>query len=278
MKEILRTAIMLALFIPCAAYPGSHKMGNNQNCFYDSNPGRNKWHYYYCGSQSRGCAGKSGGGKNDQHYTIFDKDSFTFKTSPYDKYWCCGGTGEKSGTFVKDTGKGFYIDTQTKRKQLADGGSCNIRIQKTICGDVEEIDCTEPDTCSQGFTLRNKACIKPCGDDEVFESPASNTCISCKTTAYQGPSLDRQSCIKCDQYTEFFNRQTKKCIKKSTLKQYAKDTMKECWRCPNNVMLKCMEAVSLADKMGKTGPARLQEIRNIASFDGTDIVKACHLE
>lgn len=54
----------------------------------------------------------------------------------------------------------------------------------------------------------------------------------------------------------------------------------ECWCCPTELNPKCIEAVSMVNKMGKTGVDRLQEIKNLAAFTdtGVDIFTACHLE
>lgn len=262
MKIQICIAALIAICVTPAA-KADHKHGGGNECWRDSKYPGSGWAYYYCGAQSARCDGK----KSKGHDTVFWQshgEGFTFQTEPHETYFCCGGNGEKSGMYVRsDT---WIVNTETERMSVA-GGTCNKQIKTDACGGTHVVECTEPDTCNTGLILRNKECIKPCNADEVFADAASNTCIKCERTVYQGPAEDQNSCIQCDQYTEFFNRQTKKCIKKSTLKQYAKDTMKECWRCPSSVYNDCVKEMN-----------KPSDQRGFAITNWKDIKKQCHLK
>ncbi len=273
-KQICITAALITTLAATHAW-ADHKHGPRSECWRDTKYNKH-WAYYYCGAQAAKCDGK----KSKGHDTVFWQyhgDHFRFKTHPYETYWCCGGTKEAEGKyFLSDT---WIVETKTERISVA-GGTCNKLIQKDVCGDTHEVMCTTPDQCNAGLILRNGECIKPCGENEVFTSPQSNTCIKCEPTIHQGPTLDRQSCIKCDEATEFFNRQTKTCVKKSSLNRYSKDAIKECWRCPLELHLKCVQAITEVNKMGLTGAARISNINELAALNGgpENIAEACGLE
>ncbi|MDE6481486.1 MAG: hypothetical protein K2L25_01545 [Alphaproteobacteria bacterium] len=261
MKIQICVAALIATCITSGTY-ADHKHGPRNECWRDSEYD-DHWAYYYCGAQTNKCDGKQSKG-HDTVFWQYHGDHFIFQTSPHDTYWCCGGTTESEGKYVKS--RHWIVNTETERMSVA-GGTCNKLIQTDACGGQHIIECTEPDTCAQGLTLRNRECIKPCGENEAFESPSSNTCVSCEASLYQGLSMDRQVCIKCDPYTEFFNRETKKCIKKSSLQQYEKDTMRECWRCPKSVYADCVKEMS-----------KPSDQRGFATKNWKDIKKQCHLE
>ncbi|MDE5615663.1 MAG: hypothetical protein K2I81_02420 [Alphaproteobacteria bacterium] len=261
MKKQILSAIMAAVVITGGAY-ADHRHGPRHECWRDSEYD-DHWAYYYCGDQAAKCDGK----KSKSHDTVFWQyhgDHFIFQTEPHDTYWCCGGTTESEGKYVKSA---HWITNTTTERVSIYGGTCNKLIQTDACGGQHIIECTEPDTCAPGQLLRNRECIKPCGADEAFESSTSNTCISCEANLYQGPSLDRQVCIKCDQTSEFFNRETKKCVKKSSLEQYSKQTMKECWRCPQSFYADCIKEMK-----------KPSDQRGFAINNWQEIKRKCHLK
>lgn len=255
-----------ALIAVCAASSGAnadHKHGPRNECWRDSKYPGNGWAYYYCGAQAAKCDGK----KSKGHDTVFWQyhgDSFSFETDDKETYWCCGGTKSAEGKYFRSDS--WIVDTKTERMAIP-GGSCNKKIHTNVCGETYTEECTEPDTCDPGLTLRNKVCTKPCTENQVFESALSNTCIDCETTGYQGPSLDRNSCIKCDKDTEFFNREQKKCMKKSTFSKYSQESMRECWRCPSDFYSDCVSELS------KPTAQRGTAVKNWA-----EIKKRCHLD
>jgi len=268
----ITAALMMTLAMSYAH--ADHKHGPRNECWRDSKYDKH-WAYYYCGAQAAKCDGK----KSKGHDTVFWQyhgEKFTFRTGPNETYFCCGGTKEAEGKYVR--ADKWIVEQKTERIEVQ-GGTCNKLIQKDACGETHEVTCTTPDQCNTGLTLRNKECIKPCGDNEVYESPTSNTCIECETSIYQGPAQDRQSCIKCDKDTEFFDRTNKRCIKKSSLTQYSQNAIKECWRCPLELQPNCIHAVSTVNKMDLTGKSRIAEIIRVATMDGhADIATQCHLE
>lgn len=276
MKLLIYIVATIVIGAINTAHGGDHIMGTRQECMIDSYPG-SYWHYYYCGSQDIGCKGHRSAAR-DQHHTLYDGDKLKFTTGNKETYWCCGGTSTQDGIFVK--GDNFYTETKTTVKNLGNGAKCNQITRKTVCGETEFIDCDTPDQCSPGAILRNDECVAQCGDDEVFESAISNKCVTCETTATQGPSKDHLTCIKCDKYTEFFDRKNKKCISRDSVKftQYSKEAMQECWRCPRDLFNKCVKSVTEVNKMDVSGTQRLNQIDAIAAFeDNTSIVKKCYL-
>lgn len=243
MKKIIYIA---AIFMMCIGmvHAGDHKMGPSQACFYDSNPGHGKWHYYYCGDQARGCAGKKGQSGGDKHYMIYHGNYFNFQTGSRERYYCCGGTMSGMGKFVR--ADSWIVESKTEEKKLTNG-TCRTVTEKDACGEEYFTDCDTPDTCESGYFLRNKACITACsGVDEVFESDTSNRCVTCETTNYQGISGSgiNAFCRRCDESTEFFDRITKRCVKKSSLAMLAKTAVASCWRCPLDYVLKCTKAMN----------------------------------
>lgn len=269
MKIRICIAALITICTTSGAY-ADHRHGPSNECWQDTKysdiNSNYKWAYYYCGTQDNKCDGKQSKG-HDMVYWQYHGDSFKFKTSPYETYFCCGGTPDAKGKYVQ--ADAWIVATKTERMQVA-GGTCNKQIKTDACGETHTVECTEPDSCNPGLILRNKACIAPCGDNQVYQSATSNTCIDCETTVYQGPSLDRNSCIKCDKDTEFFNRQTKRCVKKNGLAQYSNDALKKCWRCPKNdknIYKTCVSEMSKPESQ-----------RGFAINNWPLIKKECHLD
>lgn len=268
MKKFVYTTAILLLSVG-AAYAGEHKGGNNGgtnlSCFYDSKPGGGRWHYYFCGKSTERCDKKKYKGpgstenkpNNDSRVILQDLETFTFLTSPTDTYCCCGGTTEKSGTFVKAVhARDCYTDDAPVERtiDLGSGQTCKKLIYKTVCGTTVKVGCEKPEEeCGTGYKWRNNACAPICTGDKVYESKDINTCVTCETTNYQGISGDanttEQICYKCNKDSHFFDKTNKTCIKKSDFKkQYSRPEMKECWRCSSN-MQECLNAIQAGKKI-----------------------------
>lgn len=273
MKLNICVAVLIAVCCTSVAY-GDHRHGPRNECWRDTKYKRNgfKWAYYYCGAQQAKCDGKKSKG-HDKVFWQYHGDKFTFETDQRETYFCCGGTKSAEGKYVR--ADKWIVDEKIEKVQVS-GGTCNKKIQTDACGEVHVVECNEPDNCNAGTTMRNGQCVKPCEDGQVFNGPSSNTCITCDTTPYQGPSANKESCIKCDEGTEFFNRETKTCIKKSSLAVYAKQNFRECWRCPYELRAKCVEVVTAANKQGLSGNARLDAIKALDTV-GAGIIEKCHL-
>lgn len=282
MKIYIYITLLFTISIVTASNAANHKHASNNSCWYETNYGKkstgDNWAYYFCGPAYEKCDGKKHKG-HDKLVLQYHGDSFTFKTSPRETYFCCDGTKDVSGHYVR--ANKWIVDTKTEKIQVA-GGTCNKLIETDACGEEHITECTTPDTCESGMILRNKECVTRCEGDEVFESTTSNKCIKCETNIRQGPSPDHTRCIKCDTATEFFDRETKTCIKKNSenIQQYSKDAMAECWQCPSTLYKLCVKTVTLVDKLDKTGDARIKEINSIAKFSNNDIdiITSCHLK
>lgn len=277
--------VLAAICTVSAANARNYVHGTNNHCWIETSYGSKStgdtWAYHYCGGSNnyidsiRKCAGYSTLG-HDLMVTNYHGDSFTFKYKN-ETYWCCGGTKDKEGTYMP--GEKWFVKEETVKVPVA-GGTCNQLVQTDICGEVHVTECTKPDNCDDGTVLRNNECVATCGGDEVFESTTSNKCIKCKITAFQGPSTDHTACISCDRYTEFYNREDKKCVKRSKLEltEYSKEAMKECWRCPRQLFKICVQAVTSADTAGKTGSSRLSAIESFVTTENPkNITKQCYL-
>ena len=250
--RILFTAIIIAtLFIPTAR-AGEHKPGANYQCFYDSNPGSGKWHYYFCdyGGSGTKCSGKrAGDGGGDEIKKLKHLETFKFATFPFESYCCCVTSDQNK--FVKATAHGCYTDSYEDAEQivkdLGNGQTCIKRIRRTVCGTDEIIDCNASDETCRPDRYRNGACAPICiGENMAYESQTSNTCISCPATAYQGPIKEQDGvyyCKTCDAATEFYDPSTKACVSKSGMTAISTQTMEKCWRCPTDADRKaCMLA------------------------------------
>ncbi|MBD5400788.1 hypothetical protein HDR61_03535 [bacterium] len=284
-KILIIGAFILIPFIS-HVYAGEHKAGADNSCFYDSNPGKSKWHYYFCGKEPIDknnkikCSGKEYKGADrldgekpngDMKKQLMNHEVFTFTTKEEDTYCCCGGTSNTAGRFekAKNTQNCYTDDKPTEEiKNLGNGKACKMLTYKTVCGDTHTIDCNTPEneTCGTGYIWRNNECAPICGGDTVYESEYTNTCIICKTTVYQGIFGDAQNkyCKRCDKDTEFFNRTTKQCIKKSTLMAHSKLAIHECWQCPTtNTQKQCVQAVTNHNTTGTPIPDNIKKICNL---------------
>lgn len=281
MNKYISAAVLILIGTLPMAYAGStHKHASDNSCWYESNYGSKKtgdnWAYYFCGPAAKKCDGKKHKG-HDKLVLQYHGDKFTFKNSPKETYFCCGGTTSANGHYVR--ADKWIVDTKTEKISVS-GGTCNKLTETDACGEIHITECDTPDNCPTGTILRNNECVRQCEGDEVFESTNSNNCISCETTIYQGPSKDHTACIKCNTTLEFFNRDTQTCIKKTDNKitQYAKETFRECWRCPYELHAQCVKAITAVNKMGLADSSRFSAINAQAASAGVDnIVSKCHL-
>jgi len=234
----------------------NQKHGSDYECWYETEyeaggHGKGNWAYYYCGKQNDKCDGKKSK-TSDTIFWQYHGDTFTFQggknPSEHDlyTYYCCNGTKDEKGRYVRADSWIDSSKTVTETKHVT-GGTCQVKIETDVCGDTHKIDCDTPGTCDAGYIMRNKVCAEICPDGSAFESDTSNKCIQCETTNYQGIktiSSNNKLCIKCDKDTEFFDKETKACIKKSALKQTTNSAMKKCWRCPDNdAFAKCVDII-----------------------------------
>lgn len=225
--------------------------------------------FWYCGKQNKKCDGvkdysdhcTSGciGGDTAhwlEHGQSFSRDGNT--------YWCCNGSKEKRGIFVKSD----QWTTQTlKTISIGNGNQCSYYITQDVCGNIiSDEPCSQSDSCDAGYIKRNGECVQPCDAPLVFESITSNKCIQCEQTPYQKATTDNKGasyCLKCDKDTQFIkteiqtlnltpskitdtkfiktlnkltpsittSRVVVRCASKSEFKQISTTDMKKCWRC-----------------------------------------------
>jgi hypothetical protein len=199
--------LLVVTFIPGISFGYTPKMGPSMACFVTDRVWPDTDSFYYCGSQSTGCAGVSQG-KHDTPHWYTNGESFN-------GHYCCGGTNSASGKWVAgsswETGNSYTV-----KKDLGGGKTCNQTRIKTICGTEKvKTDCNEPDGCTAGLIFRKVAsssgttagtttgtCVKPCTAGYAFESASSTNCIECPTTNFQG--ISGENCLKCDPATQFF--------------------------------------------------------------------------
>jgi len=200
--------LLVVTFIPGVSFGYTPKLGSSMSCFVTDRVWPDTDSFYYCGSQSTGCAGVSQGKRDTPHW-------YTHGES-FNGHYCCGGTGSASGKWV--AGSSWYTgDSFTVKKDLGDGKTCNQTKRKNICGkETVTKDCNVPDGCTAGLIFRQVAsasgtsgstsstgvCVAPCASGSAFESDTSVTCIECPTTNYQG--INNEVCLKCDPATQFF--------------------------------------------------------------------------
>jgi len=253
MHKCIPILIIVAIIASSSAVAQDFRHGGSNECYYITGYGKkstgNNWAYYYCGGMSNKCNGK----KSKGHDLVVRQNHGEKFTYAGKTYWCCDGKSDSVGKYVQASAWFDSSKTVIEIKQVT-GGTCEVKTETDVCGGTHKIDCDTPGTCNAGYVMRNKVCAEICPDGSAFESDTSNKCIKCETTNYQGIkpiSSEDNVCIKCDKDTEFFNKETKACIKKSTLsKQITNTMMKKCWRCPDNdTFAKCI------DIMQKSSPS-----------------------
>ena len=254
MKKIFVFLGILAISTPAFARV-KLRAGDNNKCFVNVG-GIN--HFWYCGSQGSDCAGKKLRKYHDRTYQ-YHGDEFE---SEGRHFWCCDGTTDTAGKYVESTAP--FSSSEIVTVDLGNG-TCTYEKITNVCGDVIDEPCTAPTNCTDGTILRNDTCVTPCDGNTAFESTASNKCIECETTAYQGISNDKL-CVKCDPATQFFDKTNKKCISKTSLKRISASAMKKCYGCPNNELF--AECSSLFSQSAS-------ERRAASNY--TQIIKDCYI-
>lgn len=245
---IITASLLLAIN---SAHAGRFMAGDSNRCYVDT-VGTN--HFWYCGTQETKCAGKK---LRKYHYrdwlvhgesfSIYDPDSTDvinraiaeLAKKNYTTFWCCGGTNDKTGRFVQANS---WSTTELKTINV-EGGTCTYEQIINACGEEISTPCTEATNCAKGYVKRNDECVVPCEADMAYESEKSSKCIECKITQKQG--IDNAGvCVKCDNDSLWDNK-IKQCIPKKTMTATSTTVLQQCWRCPNNeVMKKCATVLS----------------------------------
>ncbi len=245
-KYFIIALCTLTVAIP-DAFAAKWRMGSSERCFVDID-GKNK--FYYCGSQSKGCAGHLQLKKSIPYWY---NHGGTINDGMSGKNWiCCSNKGSK---WVLNPGSKTKIGTKT----FDDGGTCNYTITIDGCGQEnhskKDTQCAKPTNCPQGQIQRNGKCIAPCPTDQGYESTASDVCIECPTTLKGGVYPEKTndaksgSCIKCNESAELFDYKTGKCVAKADIEtQYSNAAFQKCWECGTNEEFRiCVEAYSGAN-------------------------------
>ena len=223
------------------AWDGGWKIGNS--CAI--NP---QWfgldNYYFCGQQDTVCYNDKAERSevNQTTHWYYNKQSAMLDGS---KYYCCGGTTSKAGTFVKADN---WIDKEkTKRvdKKVA-GGTCTYYLRYNVCDptthDTDESDpecTTATGTCDDGYTSRNGRCAKICDDGYAFESETSNTCVKCDNA-----DIKQGICQPCEA-GQIRNKTTLNCVSINDYEQVTTTAHDTCWMCITPaIMLDCLKHVS----------------------------------
>lgn len=245
------------------------KHATDNSCYYISGYGKkstgNNWAYYFCGVSATKCNGKKHKG-HDMMKIQYNGDKFSWSGRTF---WCCNDKPGTAGHY--EEGTKWIVKEETKTKTV-DNGTCNQKIQTTICGDVITVDCDSPGKCDAGYVMRNGVCATECPDGQAYESLTSNKCIDCETTNYQGIQTigtnGHKVCKKCENNAKFFDPKTQTCIDKNKLTQVPKWAMKKCFACPSTETFKqCVQIVQ-----------RPIESLNFANNNESGILKQCHVD
>lgn len=260
MKTFLYILIVLTVTSSPAMARVKLRAGDNNRCFINVS-GIN--HFWYCGSQSSDCADKKLRKYHDRTYQ-YHGDEFTSEDR---HFWCCNGTKDTAGKYVETTAP--FSTSEVVTVDLGNG-TCTYEKITNVCGDVIDNPCTEPTNCTDGTILRNDSCVTPCNGNTAFESTASNKCIECETTAYQGISADN-ICTKCDSGTQFFDTKTQNCVSKDTFNRITKEAMEKCYGCPNNETFKdCATLFSMSESNRRAADNYQQIIKDCYITEGSD--------
>lgn len=239
MKKIFCIVCCYLLSVPVLA--DYWRMGPSERCFVHANAKGAKDVFYYCGDQSKGCAGN-----NDASYDSRYWQGYGDKVeagSGFGNHWCC------DSKYIKATGD--YANSFTKEETVTvtlKEGKCNYVKSIDACGKVTDVPCTEadPNSCADGYVSRENKCVKLCQDGYAFENEHSSECIKCDTTAYSG--IVAGNCLKCDKDTEFYDKMNKNCISKTKMNKYSSEQMAKCFMCRSkDIFMKCLADKSTDD-------------------------------
>lgn len=244
MRTYFRLLIVLFLSLQTGVVCAAHFIrGPSGRCYV------NDWEtdeFWYCGSQSTGCAGVSDGWFDTAHW-LNAGDKFD-KFGTY--YWCCS-----DGIFqIGNSSSSYQKTTQQVTETFKDSsgtvlGTCTWTKKINWCGGTMNASdkCTKPNNCAAGYVLMNDKCVKSCADGQAFsqESLSGNTdpvCVACEQTIKQG--IVQNTCIKCA-LDEFFSEDEMKCVKKSSLLHVSVMGHDACWLCANPTDLtECLREVT----------------------------------
>ncbi len=220
----------------------------------------------WCGGAKEKCDGT----KAKRRKQTFVNDGALWSVSHdrngnYVWYACCDGQFKIIDAKIeskdrKDLEAPTY--TESKTITLDSGGTCTYQAKYNACGTEITAPCTSPTDCTDGLIKRNKICIEPCPAGSAFESTTSNKCIECPTTLYSGPTTVKDNsgkitdtyCLKCDEDTEIFDKETDTCIKKSEMIVISPEIMAKCGLCDNNeTVKKCIKCFAgIGEYTGQT--------------------------
>lgn len=253
----------------------------------------NDW-FWFCGSQSQSCRGNPVTKSNRVHW-IYHGGSFSY--DGHGPYWCCDGTADGSGHFEEsDT---WIIKSETVVEQVGNG-TCKWTRKTNICNQIDNPNdqCTEPNSCDEGYVFHNKKCVLPCQEGYAFESNASSNCIPCESNIHQG--IVKGVCVRCEPNQIFDTNATTKtlnrtvgsgvlthtislqttnyCVAKSAKVQVSILAHEACWLCSNPADLrKCLTSVANGGSVPADNTCALNptegNVSNASNVDRTNLVQ-----
>lgn len=129
-----------------------------------------------------------------------------------------------------------------------------------VCGGKEYVQ-KECSSCPSGTVMRNGKCTQSCGDNQGWESEASDKCVDCSASLSQGVNASGV-CKKCTS-TQFFNPGTQSCKEFSEMVQVSQNAHEACWLCGSpGAMWKCFLEVS------KNGSLTTPKLKTACSLSG----------
>ena len=190
-------------------------------------------HFYFCGSARSSCAGVSVWKKN-RKYQYYHGDGFVFEGNKAHYFFCAPDPATTGWLVTAKEWQTGTIVTET----FPGGGTCKWVKYKNVCDEEWGEKCTVPDNCPEGKLARNGECATLCDAGYGFRGKASNDCIECATGLYKGTDEDGV-CIQCDEMTEFYDSDTRTCIKKSSMTRWSRESMAKCYACPGDIEVLC---------------------------------------
>ena len=251
MRRIFCAFLLGLTLLPLGAFGGKETIYVNKEkgCMYfrPSSVGAHKRRFWFCGAEEkcgdfdpddydpvitpnlidknpRGIANYYLPGSDHVRVSILCCPDGTMQVKTNEEYMANGG----------DKGWVDYFHLTTRKKNLPDGGMCNVSYYKECGENSVEIDCSEPDSCSDGLVLRNGQCVEPCAAGYGFQSETSSKCVECKTGKLQGVNNDDKICKHCNPGSEFWSPSKQECISRNLFSKYSSGKMNDCWKCPAN--------------------------------------------